>query len=45
MREGEGVVHVLHQERADDEFGDDAKLIGVYSSRDAAEAAITRLGS
>jgi hypothetical protein len=36
-------VCVLHHVRADDEFGDDAKLIGVYRSRTAAEAAIVRL--
>ena len=33
----------LHHVRADDECGDDAKLSGVYRSRDAANAAIARL--
>ncbi|MEO1526868.1 MAG: hypothetical protein AAFX06_15635 [Planctomycetota bacterium] len=36
-------VFVLHHIRADDEYGDDAKLIGVYRSRSAADAAIARL--
>lgn len=36
---------ILHHVRADDEYGDDAKLIGVYRSRPAADAAITRLSS
>ena len=36
-------VYVLHHVRSDDEYGDDAKLIGVYRSRDAAAAAVTRL--
>jgi len=33
-------VFVLHHVQKDDEYGDDAKLIGVYSSTDAANAAI-----
>lgn len=36
-------VFVLHHVRADDEFGDDAKLIGVYSCDASANAAIERL--
>lgn len=36
-------VYVLHHTRSDDEFGDDAKLIGVYRSREGAAAAATRL--
>lgn len=36
-------VYVLHHVRADDEYGDDAKLIGVYRSKRAATGAITRL--
>jgi homoserine kinase type II len=36
-------VHVPHHVRSDDEFGDDAKLIGVYRSAEAAAAAATRL--
>ena len=36
-------VFVLHHVRADDEYADDAKLIGVYSSKDKAEEAIKRL--
>ena len=39
------VVFVLHHVRSDDEFGDDAKLIGVYSTRERAEAASERLKS
>jgi hypothetical protein len=38
-------VFVLHHVRSDDEFGDDAKLIGVYSTREAAESASHRLKS
>ena len=38
-------VFVLHHVRIDDEFGDDAKLIGVYSSQSAVTDAITRLSS
>lgn len=37
------MVYVLHHVRSDDEYGDDAKLIGVYRSRDAAAAAEMRL--
>jgi hypothetical protein len=36
-------VFVLHHVRADDEYGDDAKLIGVYRSEESARAAISRL--
>ena len=37
------VVYVLHHVRSADEDGDDAKLIGVYGSRQAANDAIRRL--
>ena len=37
------VAYVLWHVRKDDEYGDDAKLIGVYSARDNAEAATARL--
>ena len=36
-------VHLLWHVRKDDEHADDAKMVGVYSSQDAAEAAIARL--
>jgi homoserine kinase type II len=36
-------VYVLHHVRKDDEYGDNAKMIGVYSSKEAADAAIGRL--
>jgi homoserine kinase type II len=36
-------VFVLHHVRADDEYADDAKLIGVYSSKESAQAAVERL--
>jgi hypothetical protein len=36
-------VYVLHHVRSDDEYGEDAKLIGVYRSADAAAAAVNRL--
>lgn len=36
-------VYVMHHVRSDDEYGEDAKLIGVYRSREAAAAAVTRL--
>jgi len=36
-------VYLLHHTREDDEFGDDAKLIGVYRSRASAKLAIDRL--
>lgn len=36
-------VHILWHVRADDEFKEDAKLIGAYSSPDAACAAVDRL--
>lgn len=37
------IVYLLHHIRSDDEFGDDAKLIGVYRSSESAAAAIERL--
>jgi hypothetical protein len=39
QREGMEIVYVLHHVRADDEHGDDAKLIGVYRSLASARAA------
>jgi hypothetical protein len=36
-------VFLLHHVRSDDEYADDAKLIGTYSSREVAAAAIERL--
>ena len=36
-------VYVLHHVRADDEHGNDAKLIGVYRSNASAEVAVKRL--
>jgi hypothetical protein len=36
-------VHLLWHVRSDDEFADDAKLIGVYSTPQAASEAIKRL--
>lgn len=38
-------VFVLHHVRADDDYGSDAKLIGVYGSHANADAAIARLSS
>jgi hypothetical protein len=38
-------VFLLHHVRADDEYREDAKLIGVYRSQDNAEQAIARLVS
>ncbi|MGV3455887.1 DUF7336 domain-containing protein [Sphingomonas sp.] len=38
-------VFLLHHVREDDEYGEDAKLIGVYRSASAAEQAIGRLSS
>ena len=38
-----GRVYVLQHVRSDDEYGDDAKLIGVYRSAEAAALAMTRL--
>ncbi len=38
-------VYLLHHVREDDEFGEDAKLIGVYRSQAIAELAIDRLSS
>jgi len=37
------VVHPLWHVRADDEYADDAKFIGVYSSEEEAKKAIVRL--
>lgn len=37
------IAHLLWHVREDDAHKDDAKLIGVYSSGEAASAAITRL--
>ena len=39
------VVHVLWHVRADDEYAEDAQMIGVYRSRASAEAAIARLAT
>lgn len=36
-------VFVVHHVRRDDEYGDDAKFIGVYRFRESANAAIVRL--
>ena len=36
-------VFVLFHVRSDDEYGDDAKLIGVYSTNENAKSAISRL--
>jgi homoserine kinase type II len=36
-------VHLLWHVRSDDEHAEDAKLIGVYSSPEAAATAVTRL--
>lgn len=36
---------MLHHVRKDDESGDDAKLIGVYRSAEAAACAIARMSS
>ena len=33
-------LYILQHEREDSEFADDTKLIGIYSSKDAAEAAV-----
>ena len=38
-------VFPLWHVRQDDEHGDDAKFIGVYSTKEAAEAAIARLSA
>jgi hypothetical protein len=35
-------VYLLWHVRSDDEYGDDAKLVGVYSSEASAHAAIER---
>ena len=37
------LVYVLQHVRTDDEYGDDAKLIGVYGSATTAHAAVARL--
>lgn len=37
------IVYVLQHVHTHDDGGEDAKLIGVYSSRDSARAAIARL--
>ena len=37
------IAFLLWHVRKDDEFGDDAKLVGVYSSEANAQAAIARL--
>ncbi len=37
------IVYPLWHVRKDDEYGDDAKLVGVYSSRVSASEAIERL--
>jgi hypothetical protein len=36
-------VFILHHRRADDEYGDDAKLIGAYRTEADAKAATARL--
>jgi homoserine kinase type II len=36
-------AYLLQHVRADDEYGDHAKTIGIYSSPEAAKAAIERL--
>jgi hypothetical protein len=36
-------VYLLHHVRSDDEYGGDAKLVGVYRSPEAAAAATSRL--
>lgn len=38
-------VYLLHHIREDDEYAEDAKLIGVYRSREGAQLAIERLSS
>ncbi|MBO9621438.1 MAG: hypothetical protein J7500_01875 [Sphingomonas sp.] len=38
-------VFVLHHVRSDDEFGDDAKLIGAYRTEGDALAAVERLSN
>ena len=37
-------VFILHHIRSDDEYGDNAKLIGVYRTESGARAATDRLG-
>lgn len=36
-------VYVVHHVRSDDEYGENAKLIGVYRSKEAADNAAARL--
>lgn len=36
-------VYLLEHVRSDDEYGDDAKAIGIYRSEESARAAIARL--
>lgn len=36
-------VYLMHHIRSDDEYGDSAKLIGVYRSENIARSAISRL--
>jgi len=45
MRNGKMMerVYILHHVRRDDEYGDDAKLIGVYRTEEKAKEAIERL--
>jgi hypothetical protein len=38
-------VFILHHVRSDDEYGDDAKLIGAYQTESDAKAATVRLSS
>jgi hypothetical protein len=38
-------VFLLHHIRSDDEYGDDAKLIGVYRTEGGARAASARLAN
>lgn len=38
-------VFILHHVRSDDEYGDDAKLIGAYQTESDARAATVRLSS
>ncbi len=40
---GMEAVFILHHIRSDDEYGDDAKLIGVYRSESEAKVATDRL--
>ncbi|MBY0611618.1 MAG: hypothetical protein K2P80_05495 [Beijerinckiaceae bacterium] len=38
-------VYLMHHVRADDEYMEDTKLIGIYTSYESAEVAIARLQS